>query len=113
MVLYLSCLAYGQSTHPSTIQYALSDVITLAFFFLLQPSEFTGTDDKAFALSDVHLYVGNHNLAQSSCSDGYLHAAPSVRLHFTTQKNQGCCAGVIADGCSGHTHCCPVRAAED
>jgi hypothetical protein len=38
---------------------AIADMTMINFFFLLQPGEYTGrvSDDAAFKLQDVHLYI--------------------------------------------------------
>ena len=110
-ILYLLRLAYASTGTPSPAQRALADVICIAFFFLLRPGEYcVGNDDTAFTLGDTHLYVGSRKLDVSTCSDRELEAASSMRLHFTTQKNQRK-GDVIAHGRSRHHLCCPVRAA--
>ena len=70
---------------------AIADMISLAFFFLLRPGEYTGTnfDTSLFHFCDVQLFVGGHHLLQ-------LETAPKVEMQsattfanltFTTQKN--------------------------
>ena len=89
----------------------MADMICIAFFFLLRPGEYTGTttDDAAFTLNDVYLYSGRRKLSLADASDVELRAATSCALHFTTQKNlrKG---DVIAQSCSLHQHCYPVKA---
>ena len=87
-------------------------MICIAFFFLLRPSEYTGTtsDEAAFSLSDVQLYLGTRLLANDSATTHEIKSATSVSLYFTTQKNQ-IKGDAIAHGHSGHPTCCPVRSA--
>ena len=68
---------------------SMADIICIAFFFLLRPGEYTGTtsDDAAFTLDDVYLYLGKRKLPLATATDGELRAATSCALHFTTQKN--------------------------
>jgi hypothetical protein len=58
IILYILAQAYGITRHEDT--QAIADMITIAFFFLLRPGEYTGTtsDDTPFRLQDVHLYIG-------------------------------------------------------
>ena len=68
---------------------SLADIICIAFFFLLHPGEYAGTtsDDTAFTLNDVYLYLGKQKLSLTTATDTELIAATSCALHFTTQKN--------------------------
>ena len=110
-IIYLLRLAYAGNGTPSPAQQALADVICIAFFFLLRPGEYlVGTEDTAFVLADVHMYIGSRKLDISTCSNRELESSSSMRLHFTTQKNQRN-GDVIAHGRSRHHLCCPVRAA--
>mmetsp|Transcript_19169 Transcript_19169/g.25175 ORF Transcript_19169/g.25175 Transcript_19169/m.25175 type:complete len:207 (+) Transcript_19169:277-897(+) len=86
-------------------------MITLAFFFLLRPGEYTGThnDDTPFRLADVQLFIGPRRLDLLTASDADLEAAQGVSLTFTTQKN-GVRGEVVHHGLSGHPILCPVRA---
>ena len=90
---------------------SLAAIIYIAFFFLLSPGEYTGTtsDDTAFTLNDVYLYLGKQKLSLAMATDTELGAATSCALHFTTQNNlqKG---EVIAQSCSLDSQCCPVKA---
>ena len=96
---------------PSESDKSLADIICIAFFFLLRPGEYTGTttDNTAFTLNDVYLYLGKRKLSLATATDTELRAAASRALHFTTQKNlrKG---DVIAQSCSLDPQCCPVKA---
>ena len=89
---------------------AISDMIIVAFFFLLRPGEYTGTtnDDTPFRFLDVQLKIGVRHLDLLNTNPAELWAATSVALTFTTQKN-GVRGEVICHGRSGHDVLCPVR----
>ena len=110
IVMWLLRRAY-ESTIPIVADMTMADMICVAFFFLLRPGEYTGTtsDDAAFTLNDVYLYLGKRKLSLATASDTELRAATSCALHFTTQKNlrKG---DVIAQSCSSDPRCCPVKA---
>ncbi|KAL7454161.1 hypothetical protein ACHAWC_006751, partial [Mediolabrus comicus] len=91
---------------------AISDMITLAFFFLLRPGEYvdTNSDSTPFTLADVSLYLGDTYLDLTSATDQQLLTATRVTLTFTTQKN-GVRGEVIGLCSSGDPLLCPVRAA--
>jgi hypothetical protein len=109
IILYILAQAYGITRHDDT--QAIADMITIAFFFLLRPGEYTGTtsDDTPFRLQDVHLYIGPRRLDTMRCSDAEIQGATSVSYTFTTQKN-GIRNEKIILGLSGTGLCCPVRA---
>ena len=95
---------------PSNARQAVANMICVGFYFCLRPGEYTGTttDDQAFAIEDVDLFLGTRLLNNSGATDAEILAATSVRLTFTTQKNMD--KGVqIAHGLSGHPLCCPVK----
>lgn len=70
-------------------QIAVADMITLAFFFLLRPGEYTGTasDSAPFRLCDAQLFHGPVRLDLATASDTALLGATFASLTFTTQKN--------------------------
>jgi hypothetical protein len=90
---------------------AIVDMIAITFFFLLRPSEYTGTtsNDTPFQLQDMHLYIGTLRLDTMLCTDAKINAATSVSYTFTTQKN-GTRNDKIVHGLSSTGLCCPVRA---
>jgi hypothetical protein len=65
---------------------AVADMIFIAFFFLLQPGEYTGTisDDAAFRLQDVGLYIQGRKLDLFAASDAELKISTSASYTFTT-----------------------------
>jgi hypothetical protein len=91
---------------------AVSDMIILAFFFLLRPGEYVDTNSEStpFTIADVGLYIGNTYLNPATATDQQLLSATRITLTFTTQKN-GVRGEVIGLGCSGDHLVCPVKAA--
>jgi hypothetical protein len=87
IIIYILAQAYSITRHEDT--QAIADMITIAFFFLLRPGEYTGTtsDNTQFPLQDVHLYIGPRRLDTIMCSDAEINGATSVSYTFTTQKN--------------------------
>jgi len=90
---------------------AIRDMIILAFFFLLRPGEYTGSnnDDTPFRLVDVTITQGDRHLDLLHASDADLLAGSGVSLTFTTQKN-GVRGEVVHHGRSGDPTLCPVLA---
>jgi hypothetical protein len=69
---------------------AVADMIAIAFFFLLRPGEYTGTnstESAPFRLCDTQLFHGPVRLDLSTASDAALLGATFATLTFTTQKN--------------------------
>ena len=88
-----------------------ADMITLAFFFLLRPGEYTGTKSEStpFRRCDVALFLGPRKLNLDDTSQDVLLGASFATLEFTTQKN-GVKGEVIGLGRTGHPQFCPVLA---
>jgi hypothetical protein len=109
IIIYILEQAYGIMRNEDT--QAIADMITIIFFFLLRPGEYTGTtnDDTPFRLQDVKLYIGHRRLDTMLCSEAEVHGATSVSYTFTTQKN-GMRNEKIVHDLSGTGLCCPVRA---
>ena len=110
LVMYLLTMAYASEVFSVSIaEKAFADVITMAFFFLLRPGEYTGTtsDDAAFTLDDVCFHLGNRRLNNRTAPDHEIEAATAVSLTFTTQKNMSR-GDIISHARSGHFRCCPV-----
>jgi hypothetical protein len=86
-------------------------MIVLAFFYLLRPGEYTGTqtDNTPFRLEDVQLFVGARRLDLVRASDADLRAATHASLTFTSQKS-GVRGEVVNHGRSGAMYACPVEA---
>ena len=75
------------SNNPTVV--ATADMITIAFFFLLRPGEYTDSpsDTKPFHLQDTQIFVGPQRLNITTASDAQLQAATFVSLTFTEQMN--------------------------
>ena len=88
---------------------AVADMITLAFFFLLRPGEYTvsRSDSSPFLFEDVQLFIGDHRLDTTHAPIATLRTATFATLTFTTQKN-GVRGEVIGLGRSGCQTLCPV-----
>ena len=91
---------------------SVSDMITIAFFFLLRPGEYTDTNSEStpFTLQDVQLFYGPHQrIDLRTATDAQLRNATYATLTFTTQKN-GVRGEVIGLARSGDPLLCPVMA---
>jgi hypothetical protein len=91
---------------------AVADMVSLAFFFLLRPGEYTGnkSDTTPFRALDVVLYRSQDDpLDLRSCSEADMLNAVFCTLEFTSQKN-GVRGEVIGLAPSGHPLLCPCRA---
>ena len=105
---HISTIAIA-SNDPMLI--ATADMITLAFFFLLRPGEYTDSrsDSKPFHLADVQLFSGpNQRFNLATASAEQIRSANFASLTFTDQKN-GVRGEVIGLGRSGNPHLCPVQ----
>jgi hypothetical protein len=110
VLIHHTCDLQRQSNHP--LGHAIADMLTLGFFFLLQPGEYAHTanpDSAPFRLMDVHLMVGCRCLLHRTCPLHKLHAATFACLEFTTQKN-GVRGEMIGLGRSDNAAFCPVAA---
>jgi len=109
IILYILHRAYGSKRVADS--QAVADVITIAFFFLLRPGEYTGTttDDAAFSLADVTLFLQDKELDPMTAPLQDIEAATAVKLTFTTQKN-GTRNESILHGRSDDALCCPTKA---
>ncbi len=88
---------------------ATTNMISLAFFFLLWPGEYTDNDKTQFCLKDVQLFIGPHSLNLQTLSMAELAQAYFGSLTFTDQKN--CARGkVIGHALTGYSIVCPVKA---
>jgi len=103
--------SWAQESSQDAVK-AISDMIILAFFFLLRPGEYVDTNSEStpFTLADVSLYTGDIYLPPETSSELQLLAATRVTLTFTTQKN-GVRGEVIGLCRSGNATVCPVLAA--
>jgi hypothetical protein len=90
---------------------AIADMITIDFFLLLRPGDYTGTlsDNAAFKMQDVGLYIQGCKLDLFSANDAEIKSATSASYTFTTQKN-GNRNEKLVQGLSGDPWCCPIKA---
>jgi hypothetical protein len=100
------CLAHHPRSHT------IADMLTLGFYFLLQPGEYaqtTNPESTPFRLMDIHLKCGNTPLPHLTCTLAHIDAATFVCLEFTNQKN-GVRGELIGLSRSGNPAFCPVQA---
>jgi hypothetical protein len=110
IVIFILHQAYASNS--SKDRKAISDLITIAFYFLLRLGEYTGTisNDTSFCLQEVELHVHDRLLDTLTATLDDLTATTTLFLTFTTQKN-GTKGEVIMHGLSGDTLACPIKAA--
>jgi hypothetical protein len=89
---------------------ATTDMIILAFFFLLWPGEYTNNNKTPFFLKDVQLFIGPRNLNLQTLSTAELAQARFGSLTFTDQKNGVIHGEVIGQASTGNSFICPVKA---
>jgi hypothetical protein len=79
--------AYSQERDEGAV--ATAGLITVAFYYLIFSGEYTGTtsDDSAFRMEDVALYIKDQRLDSMKAMVAEITAADSVAYTFTTQKN--------------------------
>lgn len=103
-------IAQASTLGDAAVQ-AISDMVIIAFFYLLRPGEYTGTsnDDTPFRLQDVQLFKNGQRLDLFTARADDILSAHSASLTFTTQKN-GVRGEVVNHGRSGDPLVCPVLA---
>jgi hypothetical protein len=93
--------------------HAAGDCLLLAFFFFVQPGEYSGTPRTAvndlFRVQDLGVWIGHRRLDPLTCPTSELLAVSFVTLTFTSQKN-GVRGEALGHGRSGHPTFCPVAA---
>ena len=94
---------------PDPAYACAADMITLAFFFLLRPGEYTDNNRTPFRLADVQLFIGDTRLPTLTAPTEQIQQAHFASLTFTVQKN-GVHGEVIGLACSGDPTLCPVQA---
>ena len=92
------------------LQQAISDMICIAFFFLLRPGEYSisPAESTPFELKDVQLFAGTTKLNLLTATEAAIMSATFASLTFDKQKN-GVRGEVIGHGTSGNPLLCPVR----
>jgi hypothetical protein len=88
---------------------ATTNMIILAFFFLLWPGEYTDNVKTPFCLKDVQLFTGPCSLNLQTLSTAELAQTCFGSLTFTDQKN-GVCDEVMGQASTGDSFICPVKA---
>jgi hypothetical protein len=111
LILTILSIAYHATTASNDATKAITDMAVITFYYLLRPGEYTGTatDDAAFKLQDLQLFIGDRFFDPCGGPMPDLEAATSASLVFTNQKN-GVRGEVVNHATSGASHCCPVRA---
>ena len=89
---------------------AASDLMWLAFFFLLRPGEyaFSAADSHPFRLSAISLWSHDVPVDPLTAPPALLHTCTFISLTFDTQKN-GIRAEQIGHGHTTHPVACPVK----
>jgi hypothetical protein len=109
IIIYIVAHVYGVQHNDDEM--AITDMITITFYFLSRPGEFTGTtsDDTPFRLQYVDLCIGVHWLDVMIASHTELNSSTMVSYTFTMKKNwiKG---EKIIQGQSGSGLWCPVKA---
>ena len=106
VVGHLLWLATLSSSHAMS---CVTDMIAIAFFFLMRPGEHTySSNNTPFRLQDVQLFCGQTPLDPMTATNVQLDRADAVSLTFTTQKN-GVKGEVMSHGTTGDPRLCPVK----
>jgi hypothetical protein len=111
LILTILSIAYHATNISTNTAKAIGDMTVIAFYYLLRLGEYTGTatDDAAFRLQDLQLFIGDCFVDPCVTPFSDLEAATSASLVFTNQKNS-VHREVMNHAISGASHCCPVRA---
>ena len=109
MIQYVAYVAYAAHASHEDGNLAIADMISPAFFFLLRPGEYTGTNSEMslFYFCDVQLFVGGRHLQLQTAPEVEIQSATFATLTFTTQKN-GVRGEVIGLSRSVNLQLCPV-----
>jgi hypothetical protein len=109
ILMVIISLAFGE--YHIEVNQAIVNMITITFFYLLRPGEYTSTTDDgtAFRLCDLQLWVGNQAVDVMHAKEAHLLASTPASLVFATQKN-GVQGEVVIHACSGAIHCCSIMA---
>jgi hypothetical protein len=108
VIRHVATLLHLSSASDSLYQ-ATTNMIILAFFFLLWLGEYTDNDNTPFCLKDVQLFIGPHCLNLQTSSMAELTQAHVGSLTFTDQKN-GVRGKVIGQASTGDSFVCLVKA---
>ena len=106
----LDLLTRHALTWPSSQLDATIDLIWIAFFFLLRPSEYLRTDNgHPLHLASVILRIQGREFTGDTIPYHLLSAVTHAGLRFDKQKN-GFTGDVILHGVTDQPHACPRRA---
>jgi hypothetical protein len=111
LIQVIQCVApLSQLLSASDLLYqAPTNMIILAFFFLLWPGEYTDNNKTPFCLKDVQLFIGPSSLNLQTLSTATFAQACFGSLTFTDQEN-GVRDKVIGQALTGNSFICPVKA---
>jgi hypothetical protein len=109
IIIFIAAQAFEDTRSDKEMK--IADMITITFFFLLRPGEYSGTllDDAAFKMQDVGLYIQGCKLDLLAENTAEIQSSTSVSCTFTTQKN-GNHNEKLVQGLSGDPWCYPVKA---
>ena len=87
-VSMIQYIAYAAHASHEDGNLAIADMISPAFFFLLRPGEYMGTNSEMslFYFCDVQLFVGDRHLQLQTAPEVEIQSATFATLTFTTQK---------------------------
>jgi hypothetical protein len=110
LILTILSVAYHATAASNDATKAITNMAVIAFYYLLHPGKYTGTvtDDAAFKLQDLQIFIGDRFVNPCIAPMSDLEAATSASLVFTNQKN-GVRGEVVNHATSGASHCFPVR----
>jgi hypothetical protein len=86
--IFMFIIHQASASNSSKDRKAITDLITITFYFLLLPGEYTGTtyDDTPFHLQEVELHANDRLLDTLMATSNDPDAATTVSLMFTTHK---------------------------
>ena len=90
ITLVIHALLFTYRTNPTPERLVVANMMCIAFFFCLRHGEYTRitTDDQAFALNEVPLFIGIRRLHNKHYSEPELLAATSLQLTFILNRNE-------------------------
>ena len=95
---------------PQAPDYAIMDLIWIAFYFLLRPGEHVrGRENTPPLARDVSLMINAHKIDPFTCPQQQLFQVTHATLTFDDQKNR-VRGETLGHSCSGDPWACPVRA---
>ena len=112
ITLVIRALLFASQTNRTLECKMAANMMCIVFFFLLCPGEYTKmtTDDHAFALDNVALFIGTRRLHNKNSSEPELLTSMMLQSTFTTQISNNC-GVIIVHARSNNVLCYPVSAA--